>query len=97
MMAPHQAHYMAADAMHAERLATAARHRLVATQLRPHAGSARVHIHHRRVAAALTSLVMAALLATAVSAAVSTDQPAPAAPNAAGAGHGGGGGAILIR
>lgn len=97
MMAPHQAHMMAADQMHAQRLATAARHRLVAGQVRPQAGTSRVEFQHRRVAAALTSVLMAVILATAVSAAVNTDQVVPAAPNAAaGAGTGAGGG-ILIR
>lgn len=98
MMAPHQAHYMAADALHAERLATAARHRLAATQLRPTSGQPRVQVHRHRVAAALTSLVMAVVLATAVSAAVDSDQPSGAAPNAASAaGAAGGMGAIHHR
>jgi type II secretory pathway component PulL len=97
MMAPHQAHMTAADQMHAERLATAARHRLVAGQLRPQAGTPRVQIQRRRVAAAMTSLLLAVIVATGVSAAVNTDQSAQSAPNAAGAGHGAGGGAILVR
>ena len=97
MMAPHQAHYMAADALHAERLATAARHRLAATQLHPTSGRPQVQVQRHRVAAAMASLVMAVALATAVSAAVDTNGPA-SAPNAApAAGAGGGGGAIHHR
>lgn len=97
MMAPNHTHYMAAKAIHAEHLANATRSRLAGTQLHPRAGRPRVQIQRHRVVAALTSLVMAAVLATAVSAAVNTDQSATSAPNAAGApgGGGGGGGPIL--
>ncbi len=97
MMGPHQAHYMAADAMHAERLAHAARMRLAGKHLHPHPGTPRVQLNGRRVAAALTSLLLAVVVATGVSAAVNSIDPAPAAPNAAAGAGGGGGGAILIR
>lgn len=97
MMAPHLAHQMTADALHAERLATAARHRLAATQLHPTSGRPRVQVQRHRVAAAMASLVMAVVLATAVSAAVDTDQPTAASNAASAAGAAGGGGAILHR
>lgn len=97
MMPPHPAHFMAADALHAERLATAARHRLVASQLKPHAGTPHVRLNRGRVAAALTSLVLAIVVATGVSAAVGGDGAAPAGPDAAGAGQAPGGGATYIR
>ena len=97
MMAPHQAHMMAADQMYAERVATATRRRLLAGQLRPQAGTPRVQIQLHRVAAALTSVLLAVIVATGVSAAVNNDQSAPSAPNAAGGRGQGGGGAILIR
>lgn len=92
-----QATYRAANAVHAEHLANAKRSRLAATQLHPRAGRPRVQIERHRVAAALASLVMAAVLATAVSAAVNPDQSTPSAPNAAGASGGGGGGAAVLK
>lgn len=92
-----QAHYHAANAIHAEHLANAARLRLAGKQLRPQAGTPRVQMRRHQVAAALASLVMAAVLATAVSAAVNSDQSAPSAPNAAGAAGGGGGGAAVLK
>lgn len=97
MMAPHQAHYMAADSIHAERLANAARIRLAGKQLHPHAGPVRIRVQRHRVAAALTSLLLAVVVATGVSAAVNNDGPASSAASAAGGAAHGGGGTILVR
>ena len=97
MLGPHQAHFMAADAIQAERLATAARHRLAATQLRPTSGSRRLRVANSRVAAALTSLVLALVFGSAVAAAVNDGSAGPSTPNAAPGTGGGAGGAILIR
>lgn len=97
MMAPHTTHYMAADSMHAERLANAARVRLARTQLHPHSAEPRVQLRARRLSAVLASLVMAVVLATAVSAAANTEEAGPVSPNAAAAGGHGAGGAVLVR
>jgi hypothetical protein len=69
MLAPHQAHYMAADARHAEMQANAARMRLAANGLRPHAVKTQLVVH-RRLAAALGSIALLLAAATTVGAAV---------------------------
>lgn len=97
MMAPHQAHFMAADSLHAERLANAERRRLAASVLAPREGRPHVELHGRRLAAALASLLLVVALATGVAAAVNTEASTSAAPNAAGTTGGGGGGADFIR
>jgi hypothetical protein len=97
MLAPHAAHFMAAEAIQAERRATAARHRLAATQLRPTSGTPRLRVANSRIAAALTSLVLAVVFGSAVAAAVNDGAAAPSTLNAAPGAGGGAGGAILIR
>lgn len=97
MMAPNHTHYMAAKAIHAEHLANATRSRLAGKQLQPRAGRPRVQMQHRQVAAALASVLMAVVLATAVSAAVNPEQSSTSAPNAAGAAGGGGGGGAILK
>ena len=88
MIVPHQTNYMAANVMHADRLANAARMRLAGKQLHPRAGTPRIHVNRRGVAGALASLLLAVVVAAGVSATV----------NAAGTGGGGGGGgAVLLQ
>jgi hypothetical protein len=69
MLAPHQAHYMAADARHAELQANAARVRFAANGLRPQHVKSQL-IVHRRLAAALGSIALLLAAATTVGAAV---------------------------
>lgn len=69
MLAPHQAHYMAADARHAELQANAARLRLAAKGLRPRHAKPQLVVH-RRLAAAVGSIAVLLAAATTVGAAV---------------------------